>query len=353
MNVGIITAADRRNRQRFISRPLLVSGHNVCVLKTKPLFSYLFSLQRLLTKDKPDVLIFLGAGVMELITYVFAGLYRVPCVVRLGGDRVRDLDSVIKSFWQSGSYYVWFKLRITKYIARIFLKRMRWAILVNQSLIRRVENQLDKRCKIFIITQFSEGSMISKDYIITSPVKILTVTNFLFSEKSRGVIWLIEQLDSFVRRENVSVEFSVAGNGIHMEDVINYLRIASLSKLLTVELVGFVTNLDSYYAGSDIFLYHSFHDATPNVILESKRYGLPVLANDCEEFRELIEQDISGCLYNNELEFYDLLEKLINRKELRETVGHGAQQECLSKFSFRVIKEQIEASLVEVLKSSN
>jgi glycosyltransferase involved in cell wall biosynthesis len=350
MKIGVITGTDLRDRQKFISMPLIRGGHDVRILKTKPFGTFLYSLIRLLAKERrPEVIIFMGTGAKELFAYFIIVLSNVPCVVRLGGDRLRDLDSVIASHWRDGHYLAWLKYRVDKYVARLFLKKMHWAIVVNQALARRVAPQLRRPHRIFVIPQFCEGPSITKDYSRASPVELLAVANFRFSEKAEGVIWLIEQLDHFVRRQGVAVNFRVAGAGLHLGDVANHLEILTLSDLLTVEVAGFVTDLDTYYSRADILLYRSFHDATPNVILESKRYGLPLLVNDCEEFRSLVKQGVSGLLYPDAAGFFSFLEQLLADQDLRKRLGHGARHDHGSNFSERAAFFKIEAALSEVV----
>jgi glycosyltransferase involved in cell wall biosynthesis len=346
MKIGVITGADHRDRQKFISTPLIHGGHDVRILKTRPFGFFWYRLRQVLIKEqRADVIIFMGTGAKELLAYFIIVLFDVPFVVRLGGDRLRDLDSVTASHWRDGHYLSWLKYRLDKYVARFFLKKMRWAIVVNQALANRVAHQLREPHRIFVIPQFCEGPSITKNYSITPPVELLAVANFRFSEKAEGVIWLIAQLDLFVRRKGVAVIFRVAGAGLHLGDVRKHLQISSLSDLLTVEIAGFVIDLDSYYSRADILLYRSFHDATPNVILESKRYGLPLLVNDCEEFRSLVEHDVSGLLYHDAAGFFTFLEQLLAKQDLRERIGQGASSEHEFKYSEKAAQQKIENAL--------
>lgn len=352
MKVGVIAAKEQRDRQKFISRPLLKGGHDVRVLKTSPFVSFFFKLIHLLFRDKPSVFVFMGLGPKELLSYGIIKVFGMPAVVRLGGDRIRDLNSVAASLWRKGRYPVWLKFILYKYMALFFLRRIEWAIVVNEALATRVSSHTKTPQKLYVISQDCEGPPVPRDYGIGNPVELLTVLNFRYLEKAKGVIYLVGHLDEFVRKHEIPVRFRIAGDGLHLKEVKDYLKSKELSELLTVELAGFVTDLDGYYRRADVFLYRSLHDATPNVILESKRYGLPLLANDCEEFRSIIEHGVSGLLYSNKTEFYTFLTQLIMEKELREKIGQGALNEHETKFSINASQYRIEACLFEIIDAS-
>lgn len=350
MKVGLIAADEKRDRQKFISRPLINEGHQVSVIKTRPFSSYLLRLYTYVAKRKPDIIICMGVGVKELLALIIIKLFNVPFVLRLGGDPLRDLESVANSFWRCGRYVRWLKFEIDFYITRYFLKKMEMVIVVNEALGSRISPQLKPEHRIYIIPQYCEGPSVPKEYHIETPVKLLTVTNFIFSEKAKGVIWLIEQLNSFVSNNGVALHFCVVGGGMHLKDVKNYLKSMRRTELLSVELVGFVSDLDKYYRAADVFLYHSYHDATPNVILESKRYGLPLLANDCDEFRSIVAHDVSGLLYRNDIDFSLLLNRLCIDKSLRDKIGRNALLGHETLFSISSAQDKLQAAILSIIE---
>ncbi len=350
MKVMIIAADEPRNRQKFISIPLVLGGHDVFVILTKPFTSFCNRLVRLLFNDRVDVVIFMGTGPKELLSYSLLKILKLPVVIRMGGDRLRDLDSVAQSNWKKGRYLIWMRYRMDTCIAKCFLSQMDKAIIVNEALGSRIHNQLKIPGQTFVVPQFCEGTLVKRKYDINPQIEILTVTNLRFIEKAKGVIWIIEQLAQTARNMAVPIHFQVLGSGLHLSDIKDYLELLDKSEFLTVTLAGFITELDDYYSNADIFIYHSKHDATPNVILESKRFSLPLLANKCEEFSNIVEHDVSGLLYRDAEDFQMLLKQLIMKKELRRKIGKGALREHKLKFSIEAIKEKIESTLMSILE---
>jgi glycosyltransferase involved in cell wall biosynthesis len=207
---------------------------------------------------------------------------------------------------------------------------------------RDLISSLDKDCTIFHIPQYSEGDLVKKAYDLNSPVEILSVSNLEFVEKANGVIWLIKSLNEFCVKNKVKINFKVAGNGISKKDVDIFLKEKQLSKFLNVKMLGFVSSLDHFYEKADVFLYRSFHDATPNVILESKRYGLPLIVNYSEEFSLIVDHDVNGCLYKNKNEFFNYLYDIVFDKQLRVRLGENAQNDFTKKYSVAAVAELFE-----------
>ena len=63
-----------------------------------------------------------------------------------------------------------------------------------------------------------------------------------------------------------------------------------------VELPGYVADMPSLYAATDLVVQSSFTEGLPNVILEAAHMGLPILATDVGGTSEIISHAVSGWL---------------------------------------------------------
>lgn len=350
MRITVIAANEKRERHKFIFKPLSSTSHDSALLLTRPFSGYLSGLMAFVFEKKPDMVIFMGVGVKELIAYAFIRALRIPFVVRMGGDRLKDLDMVARSQFVSHKYFHWFKYKVEKVVARFILSRSKTVIVVNQVLGEKIKSQLHTRAMYFVVPQFVEGEAVEREYKLHKPLEILTVTNLRFSDKAEGVIWLINQLNEYVRSGGKRICLRVAGGGQHLNDVRNYIDHARLTELLEIELMGYVTDLQKYYSQADIFVYRSHHDATPNVILESKRYGLPLLVNHYDNFLNLVDNNLTGIIYGSEQEFADGLSKTIADLDFRKGMGMQALSDYKSRFSIEAVRSQLENVLSEVAR---
>lgn len=96
-----------------------------------------------------------------------------------------------------------------------------------------------------------------------------------------------------------------------------------------IELAGKRRNVEDYYNAAKIFAFTSSSEGFPNVIGEAMSASLPVVAYDCVAGpSDLIEDGDSGFLVelHNTKAFKDALERLMNDKKLRETMGRRGHE---------------------------
>lgn len=351
MNVLLVASRERRQRYLFVAKPLELTGSHVEVLKTSPMNSFVARLLNLpFQRPKPDLMILMGAGIKDLIAYIVAKIAGICVIARLGGDRIRDQESVGASCFRSRNYMGWLKCRLNMWLALVLLKRVDALIAVNPGLARRLEERFGN-VRVFIVPQCCDGAAVEHQYTMAAPLEILTVVNLRFSEKANGVIWLIENMNAADFTHDVPINYRVVGSGMHLKDIETYLANAKIRSGLNVHLEGFHEDLDRFYRAADVFLYHSTHDATPNTILESKKYGLPLIANDCDEFRAIIDDGVSGLLYSDASDFQRSLETVIRDSACRTSLGMAAGEEHVRKYSVAAIAGLLDEGVLNYVRS--
>ena len=73
------------------------------------------------------------------------------------------------------------------------------------------------------------------------------------------------------------------------------------------------------------------------------------MANDCEEFRDVIRHLVSGVLYAGSTDFQVLLRKLVKHEKLRQDLGRAAIIEHEKEYSIRAIQEILENTVLRYL----
>jgi glycosyltransferase involved in cell wall biosynthesis len=106
-----------------------------------------------------------------------------------------------------------------------------------------------------------------------------------------------------------------------------------------VLLTGEIPNPYMYLRASDIFVCNSNVECFPLSILEAMYIGVPVISTNIYGIPEIIENNISGLLYD--LENYDLCKtnviKLINDLEIYNKIIKNAYQKILSSFTIDIM----------------
>ncbi|ENA3446243.1 glycosyltransferase family 4 protein [Yersinia enterocolitica] len=104
---------------------------------------------------------------------------------------------------------------------------------------------------------------------------------------------------------------------------------------------------------SDVFLLISNWEGFPISILEAMRASLPVIASDVGGVNEAVKDNINGFLVNRK-DVKDLaykIEKLINDRHLRDTMGKQGECYFRNEFSFDVMYEKNLAIYKKVINN--
>lgn len=175
-------------------------------------------------------------------------------------------------------------------------------------------------------------------------VRLLFLSNMV---RSKGVFLALETAQK-LKEKGYEFIFRFAGDWFDIGQEEFYRCIEQSGLKDCVEYVGFKRGEDKYrlLRESDIFLYPTFHDAFPSVILEAMQCGLPVISTREGAIPDMIEDGRTGFVVNP----YDVeeltvkTEQLIRNPQLRESLGEAARQKFLSEYTF----EKFEQGLIAI-----
>lgn len=105
--------------------------------------------------------------------------------------------------------------------------------------------------------------------------------------------------------------------------------------------VGRKSDVRSYYAASDCFVFPSYREGFPNTVLEAGAMGLPSIVTDINGSREIIEDGFNGLIVpsKNEDALFDAMQKIVEDSDLRDKLSSVARQR---------IEERFEKSFVQM-----
>lgn len=350
-HVTVVGAVLDRRRLRFVSEPLEAAGHTVDVLAFSPLGAFLKGCARLARGGRgrrTDAVILVGLGPKALIAARAARLAGVPLIARLGGDPVRDARTRAAQARAQGRWKTWAVERLNVAVRRRLMRRVDALIVVNASMLAPLRAELGD-VPVHVVPQFCPGEGQARDgYDLCDPVRLLTVTNLAYPAKAEGVVWLVDALAAMVRDGAPAMHLDVAGGGPSLPALQAALGERDLPAGLSVDVKGFVDDVAALYAGADIFVYRSDHDATPNVFLEAKRFGLPMLVNACEEFANIVTDEVSGLLYPDADGFRARMQRLLGDADLRARLGTAALEDHDTRFSAAAAARLLEQALADL-----
>jgi glycosyltransferase involved in cell wall biosynthesis len=108
---------------------------------------------------------------------------------------------------------------------------------------------------------------------------------------------------------------------------------------------------DELLAVSDIFVFTSYQETFPLVILEAMQHGLPVIASAVGAVPEIIEDNVSGILFEpgNIKELHDKLELLGKDPDLRVELGKKALNRYEERYTWKHFAEGMQKIFREIL----
>lgn len=348
MRILLIGSGDRRARFRFLMEPLERGGHEVSLVGDRSFFRLLIDLIKIrLLVDRPDAIISVGVGPKAIVAFILARLARIPFIIRLGGNPLKDSAVRLRDGLEVLDAHLILRALVVNLSSRLLFRVVKNIIVVTDSLANNLSPYLRPAVKISVVPQFVGECTGFRPHCIQEVPVFLTVTNFNYKSKSDGVIWLIECMSKYSLEVGREAIFRIAGAGMHFKNVKKRIDLLENTGKIHIDLLGYVEDIEKEYIKADFFLYNSFHDCLPNVILEAGKFGLPIIVNKSVEFEGIVEHKSTGMLYSNCSELRNAIEVLISDDCLRDKMIHNSSYKLRRVFSVTAVQRRLDEMLRE------
>jgi glycosyltransferase involved in cell wall biosynthesis len=201
--------------------------------------------------------------------------------------------------------------------------------------------------KFFHVKNYNEKSRIIKELEISKIIKvddfvIVYIGHMVFQQKVKGMIDFLYGLNLFLgtlnEREKKKVKLLYLGEGLYSN--LLELEIRKLRLDGNVFLLGEKKKVENFYAISDISALTSHIEGFPTVVLESIVSGVPCIATDVGEARQLLDENLLVPVGNRE-KIAKLLKRLFINKNLREVLVKNSL-ELVKRFDWKNIAKIIK-----------
>jgi glycosyltransferase involved in cell wall biosynthesis len=280
--------------------------------KTLRILSALFSLIRLLRKEKPAYLISFSMGINLFVLFTF---YR-RIIFRIESNIFIYRKKLYRRYLQ-------------KYAA--LSPNVKHVVVPSKGLYDKLGTYFLNPSKLVLIsnpiniqTVQELGNEHLDDYPFLEPGKFIVTAGRL--HYSKGFAQLIKIYAQ--SKLNGAFKLVILGDGPQKEELQNLIKEYKLSG--NVFLLGYQSNPYRFFSRSRYFILNSTHESFGNVLIETMACDVPVISNDCDYGpRHIIKQNHNGILYDqrNEPGFLRVLEQAAFDDPFYQTLKKGAMEE--------------------------
>lgn len=335
LNVLLLTF--RLNRGKALGKSLRNLGHSVVVEAVGlPNVSVFMNLWRLVTsyfrnKGRFDVVITESLdynGLLALLLSLFNGTL---FVVHLKGFYPADsLDTASDvSRWIDDKVSIAVLSRASHIVYNSRYLKAQYA----DYFVTRGEQNIVNKSSTIIHQSVDEEYFEENASIISRVRRILYVGNLDFKGKYRGVRLLLGFWSNY--RHEDDLVLTIVGSGRYLQ---NIKELVEKDGIENVELLGYVSKLDliPLYSSSYLFMYPSYQDALPSVVIEAQAMGLPAVVTNTSGAQEIVDDGVTGIVCDPEI---GALEKAFTRlldAQLRDEMSHEARRRIKEVFTWDV-----------------
>ena len=158
----------------------------------------------------------------------------------------------------------------------------------------------------------------------------------------KGINELVEAFDA-IARHNKKVKLLLLGNFETQLDPLKPKTEELISNHPDIIWVDFQMDVRPYFAVSDIFVFPSYREGFPNVVMQSGAMGLPCIVTDINGCNEIIINGQNGIIVppKDALKLQDAMEQLVNDDTLRLELASRSRALILSRYDQQFVWNEL------------
>lgn len=189
----------------------------------------------------------------------------------------------------------------------------------------------------------AEAAKIRKDGVFT----------FVFVGRLVGDKGINELVEAFERLNGEYAATRLLLLGLE-ESELDPLRPATLSKIRSnnsIEAVGRQNDVRPWLVASDVFVFPSYREGFPNVVIEAGAMGLPSIVTEINGSREIIINGDNGIIIppRNEEALYGAMKQMVEHPEQRDGMAFNARPLVSSRYEQGYVRRCLKEYYQELL----
>ncbi|MEP7141328.1 MAG: glycosyltransferase family 4 protein [Ferruginibacter sp.] len=161
--------------------------------------------------------------------------------------------------------------------------------------------------------------------------------------RQKGVEELLTAFDRILP-SNAKIKLIILGRYEQHLDPIDDKYIDQIETNPQIVHLGYKNDVRPYLALSNLFVFPSYREGMPNVVLQAGSFDLPCIVTDIPGSNEIIKDGYNGLIVSkkNADELFKAINYLIENEEIRKSMGRHARNEVHRKYDRKIILEELK-----------
>ena len=110
---------------------------------------------------------------------------------------------------------------------------------------------------------------------------------------------------------------------------------------------------EQFFKDADIFIFPTYNDCFPLVLLEAMQYGLPCITTNEGGIKDIVQNGVNGiiCERNNVESLANAIETLLSNSEMRKEMGNAGYEKFKNEFTLDIFERNFTDCIKQCLKS--
>ena len=128
-------------------------------------------------------------------------------------------------------------------------------------------------------------------------------------------------------------------------DPLKQETLVAINNNQAIEFAGWQTDIRPYLAASDIFVFPSYREGFPNVVLQAGAMGLPAIVTDINGSNEIIKEGVNGTIIEprDKEQLKNAMERVLTDEKLRKKFASNARAIIASRYEQKKMWEALRA----------
>ena len=309
------------------------------IMKLLKMVNYSLKLIYQLLINRPDMVYYnfavKGIAFYRDVFYItIIKIFRIPRTYHLRTQGVKSQSS---------------KSRLIKLLFRFAFKDAR-LICLSKSLALDVE--LVYKEKPIIVANGIDLEVSDDDIKSKSKSDIVTFIYLSNLTRSKGIFELIEAI-SLLDQESLDFKLKIIGPeyDISFDEIRKMVAEKGLSDKVKIKGPAYGKEKFEAFVSSDIFIFPTWFEAFPAVILEAMQCALPVISTREGAIPEIVNDGLTGFIVEpkNSLQLADKMKTLLLDRDLREKMGRRGRKKFLEHYTSELFEKQIAKTFNDIL----